>query len=60
MKNRPIIVHSLEDARAAVAVAAELGLAVTLRSAPGAEAYLGAQVSGTSLPRRRRPTPPPR
>jgi len=44
MKSRPIIVHSLEDARAAVAVAVELGLPVTLRSAPGAAAYLGAQV----------------
>ena len=44
MKNRPIIVHSLENARAAVAAAAELGLPVTLRSAPGAAAYLGAQV----------------
>ena len=44
MKNRPIIVHSLDDAKAAVAVAAELGLPVTLRSAPGAAAYLGAQV----------------
>ncbi len=44
MKNRPIIVHSLENAKAAVAVAAELGLPVTLRSAPGAAAYLGAQV----------------
>jgi fructose/tagatose bisphosphate aldolase len=44
MKNRPIIVHSLEDAKAAVAAAAELGLPVTLRSAPGAQAYLGAQV----------------
>ncbi len=44
MTDRPIIVHSLEDAKAAVAVAAELGLPVTLRSAPGAQAYLGAQV----------------
>ena len=44
MKNRPIIVHSLENAKTAVAVAAELGLPVTLRSAPGAAGYLGAQV----------------
>jgi fructose/tagatose bisphosphate aldolase len=41
---RAIIVHSLEDARAALAAAAELGLPVTLRSAPGAAAYLGAQI----------------
>ncbi|NQV84187.1 MAG: hypothetical protein HQ494_10250 [Rhodospirillales bacterium] len=44
MTDRPIIVHSLEDARAAVAVAADLGCRVTLRSAPGAAAYLGPQV----------------
>jgi fructose/tagatose bisphosphate aldolase len=37
-----IIVHSLADARAAVAAAAELGLPVTLMSAPGAGAYAGA------------------
>ena len=36
MKNRLIIVHCLENAKTAVAVAAELGLPVTLRSAPGA------------------------
>ncbi len=44
MKDRPIIVHSLEDARTAVAVAEDLALPVTLRNAPGAAAYLGAQV----------------
>jgi len=45
MKDRPVIVHDLEDARAAVAVAAELGLAsLTLRSAPDAARYLGATV----------------
>jgi S-adenosylmethionine/arginine decarboxylase-like enzyme len=45
MKNRPVIVHDLEDARAAVATAAELGLAtLTLRSAPDAARYLGATV----------------
>lgn len=44
MKDRPIIVHSLKDAQAAVTVAAELGVAVTLRSAPGAARYLGAAV----------------
>jgi fructose/tagatose bisphosphate aldolase len=41
---RAIIVHSLEDARTALAAAAELGVPVTLRSAPGAAAYLGAQI----------------
>lgn len=44
MNDRPIIVHSLDEAKAAVAVAAELGQPLTLRSAPGAAAYLGAQV----------------
>jgi len=45
MKDRPVIVHDIEDARAAVAAAAELGLAsLTLRSAPGAARYLGATV----------------
>lgn len=45
MNDRPIIVHDIDDARAAVAVAAELGLAsLTLRSAPGAARYLGATV----------------
>ena len=42
MKGRPIIVHSLKKARAAVAVAAELGVPVTLASAPEAAGYLGA------------------
>ncbi|MFQ5775893.1 MAG: class II fructose-bisphosphate aldolase [Kiloniellaceae bacterium] len=42
MPERAIIVHSLEDARAAVAAAADLGVPVTLASAPGAAAYLGA------------------
>ncbi|MCH7936076.1 MAG: class II fructose-bisphosphate aldolase [Proteobacteria bacterium] len=44
MKNHPIIVHSLEDAEAALAAAADLGVPVTLRSAPGAARYLGATV----------------
>jgi len=44
MTNRPIIVHGLEDAKTAIAVAAQLGCPVTLRSAPGAAAYLGPQV----------------
>ena len=44
MTNRPIIVHGLEDAKTAIAVAAQQGCPVTLRSAPGAAAYLGPQV----------------
>jgi hypothetical protein len=39
-----VIVHDLEHARAAVAVAAALGVAVTLRSAPGAASYMGPSV----------------
>jgi fructose/tagatose bisphosphate aldolase len=39
-----IIVHDLEHARAAVAAAAALGVAVALRSAPGAASYLGPSV----------------
>lgn len=42
MAGRAIIVHSLEDARAALAAAAALGVPVTLASAPGAAGYLGA------------------
>ncbi len=42
MMGRPIIVHSLAEARAAVAAAAELGVPVTLASAPEAAGYLGA------------------
>ncbi len=42
MMGRPIIVHSLTEARAAVAAAAELGVPVTLASAPEAAGYLGA------------------
>jgi fructose/tagatose bisphosphate aldolase len=41
---RAIIVHSLDHALAALAAAHGLGMAVTLRSAPGAAAYLGASV----------------
>jgi hypothetical protein len=39
--SRRIIVHSLEEAQAALAAAAALGIAVTLESAPGAGAYAG-------------------
>lgn len=42
MADHTIIVHSLDDARTAAGVAAELGVPVTLASAPGAAAYLGA------------------
>ena len=40
----PIIVHSAAHARAALKVAAGMGAGVTLLSAPGAAAYLGATV----------------
>jgi hypothetical protein len=36
-----VAVHDLEQARAALATAAELGCAIGLRSAPGAAAYAG-------------------
>jgi fructose/tagatose bisphosphate aldolase len=42
MAGRAVIVHTLDQARAAAAVAAELGVPVTLASAPGAAGYLGA------------------
>lgn len=42
MGARAIIVHDLAQARAALAAAAELGVAATLASPPGAAAYLGA------------------
>ena len=41
MTGHPIVVHSLEDARAALDAAATAGLPVTLESAPGAGAYAG-------------------
>ena len=41
MTEKVVIVHSLDQARAAVAAAARLDLPVTLASAPGASAYLG-------------------
>ncbi len=37
-----IVFHSLAHARAALAAAAEAGVAITLQSAPGAAAYAGA------------------
>jgi len=42
MAERAVIVHSLEQARVAATVAAELGVPVTLATAPGAVGYLGA------------------
>ncbi len=44
MVGRRIIVHDLKHARAALAAAEELGVGLTLVSAPGAAAYLGAAV----------------
>ncbi len=41
MLTRAIMVHSLDDARTAAEVAADLGVPLTLVSAPGAAAYLG-------------------
>jgi len=41
MAERAIIIHSLEHARAAVAAAADLGVSVTLASAPGAAGTVG-------------------
>jgi fructose/tagatose bisphosphate aldolase len=40
--SRPIIVHTREHVSAALAAASDLGVALTLRSAPGAATYLGA------------------
>lgn len=42
--NARIVIHSLAHARAALVAATELDLPVTLTSAPGAAAYLGAPV----------------
>ena len=41
MPTRVILVHDLEQARTAAAAAAELGVPLSLASAPGAAAYLG-------------------
>jgi hypothetical protein len=38
---RQVVVHDLEQAQAALAVARELGVAIVLRSAPDAAAYAG-------------------
>jgi hypothetical protein len=58
MKDRPIIVHDIEDARAALAVAAAAGISsLTLRSAPGAARYLGATVFRDMIVEAARPYP---
>lgn len=44
MKTYAIVIHSLDHAKAALAAAAEMDKPVTLLSAPGAVAYLGATV----------------
>lgn len=44
MNGGAIIIHNLDHARAALAAAAAEGVPVTLRSAAGAAAYLGATV----------------
>lgn len=58
MSDRPIIVHSLEDAKAALGVAAELGVPLTVQSAPGAGRYLGASVFRDMIDEAAGPTPP--
>lgn len=58
MDDRPIIIHSLEDAKAALAVAAELGVSITFRSAVGAGRYLGASVFRDMVDEAAGPTPP--
>ena len=49
MTGRPVIVHSFDHARAALAAADGLDAAVTLLSAPGAAAYLGASIFRTMV-----------
>ncbi len=44
IENQRIVIHSTDHALAALSVADEMGVAVTLLSAPGAAAYLGAAV----------------
>ena len=44
MEEKAVIVHSLDHARAALAAAGRAGVPVTLLSAPGAAAHLGAAV----------------
>lgn len=39
--DRPIVIHSLSDARAALAAAVELGRPLVLTTAPGAAGYAG-------------------
>ncbi len=58
MNDRPIIVHSLEDAKMALGVAAELDVPLILQSAPGAGRYLGASVFRDMVDEAAGPTPP--
>ena len=58
MNDRPIIVHSLEDAKTALGVAAEIGVPLILQSAPGAGRYLGASVFKDMVDEAAGPTPP--
>ncbi len=44
MTGQVVIIHNMSHARVAAAAAVELAVPVTLRSAPGAAGYLGAQV----------------
>jgi len=57
MTGGPIIVHDVEDVRAALASAADLGVGVVLLSAPGAAAYLGASVFRKMITEARRAHP---
>ena len=41
MSGRAVIIHSLDHARAALAAARDIGVPVTLATAPAASAYLG-------------------
>lgn len=52
-----IVIHNLAHARAALAAAADLGSPVTLVSAPGAAAYLGAAVFREMVAEAARETP---
>ena len=53
----PVLIHSLADARAALAAAAALGVPVTLASAPGAAGYAGPAWFGEVIAAARRDYP---
>ncbi len=44
IENQRIVIHSADHALAALSVAGEMGVGVTLLSAPGAAAYIGAVI----------------